>query len=31
MPQQRIRPFREVGDSVPYFSIVVIHGNGRRP
>lgn len=31
MPQQRIRPFHEVGDSVPYFSIVVIHGNGRRP
>lgn len=31
MPQERIRPFREVGDSVPYFSILVIHGNGRRP
>ena len=31
MPQQRIRPLREVDDSVPYFSIVVIHGNGRRP
>lgn len=31
MPQESIRPFREVGESVPYFSIVVIHGNGRRP
>lgn len=31
MPQERIRPLREVGDSVPYFSILLIHGNGRRP
>jgi precorrin-2/cobalt-factor-2 C20-methyltransferase len=31
MPQERIRPLREVGDNVPYFSIVLIHGNGRRP
>ncbi|MGR2737760.1 precorrin-2 C(20)-methyltransferase [Billgrantia sp. Q4P2] len=31
MPQQRILPLHEVGDSVPYFSILLIHGNGRRP
>ncbi|PXX99649.1 precorrin-2 C(20)-methyltransferase [Halomonas sp. LBP4] len=31
MPQERILPFREAGDSVPYFSILVIHGHGRRP
>ncbi|WP_043526991.1 precorrin-2 C(20)-methyltransferase [Litchfieldella xinjiangensis] len=31
MPKERVLPFREVGDSVPYFSILLIHGNGRRP
>ncbi|GHC28681.1 precorrin-2 C(20)-methyltransferase [Aidingimonas halophila] len=31
MPEERIRPFNEAVDSVPYFSILVIHGNGRRP
>ncbi|AQU82793.1 MULTISPECIES: precorrin-2 C(20)-methyltransferase [unclassified Halomonas] len=31
MTQQRVLPLREVGESVPYFSIVLIHGNGRRP
>jgi precorrin-2/cobalt-factor-2 C20-methyltransferase len=31
MNQQRVLPLSEVGDSVPYFSIVLIHGNGRRP
>ncbi|QTF91569.1 precorrin-2 C(20)-methyltransferase [Halomonas sp. BM-2019] len=31
MPQERVVPFREAGDGVPYFSILVIHGNGRRP
>ncbi|WP_148252302.1 precorrin-2 C(20)-methyltransferase [Aidingimonas lacisalsi] len=31
MPQERVRPFSDAGDSVPYFSILVIHGNGRRP
>ncbi|MCH4561551.1 precorrin-2 C(20)-methyltransferase [Halomonas sp. EGI 63088] len=31
MPQERILPFSEAGDSVPYFSILVIHGHGRRP
>ncbi|APX92640.1 precorrin-2 C(20)-methyltransferase [Halomonas sp. 1513] len=31
MSQQRILPLRDVGDSVPYFSILLIHGNGRRP
>ncbi|WAM56955.1 precorrin-2 C(20)-methyltransferase [Vreelandella venusta] len=31
MTQQRVLPLSEVGESVPYFSIVLIHGNGRRP
>ncbi|NVK41072.1 MAG: precorrin-2 C(20)-methyltransferase [Oceanospirillaceae bacterium] len=31
MAQQRVMPLREAGDSAPYFSILVIHGNGRRP
>jgi precorrin-2/cobalt-factor-2 C20-methyltransferase len=31
MPQQRVMPLREAGDSAPYFSILLIHGNGRRP
>ncbi|WP_168013368.1 precorrin-2 C(20)-methyltransferase [Halomonas salinarum] len=31
MEQQRVVPLAEVGKRVPYFSILVIHGNGRRP
>lgn len=31
MTNQRVIPFSEVEESVPYFSIVLIHGNGRRP
>ena len=31
MGRQRVVPLAEVGESVPYFSILVIHGNGRRP
>ncbi len=31
MPQERVVPLRDAGDSVPYFSILLIHGNGRRP
>ncbi|MDN3520051.1 precorrin-2 C(20)-methyltransferase [Halomonas ramblicola] len=31
MPQERVVPFRDAGDSVPYFSLLVIHGQGRRP
>lgn len=32
MPQQRVRPLREVADErVPYFSIIIVHGQGRRP
>ncbi|WP_434985297.1 precorrin-2 C(20)-methyltransferase [Vreelandella zhaodongensis] len=31
MTQQRVLPLSEVVESVPYFSIVLIHGNGRRP
>ncbi|MCE7519018.1 precorrin-2 C(20)-methyltransferase [Vreelandella titanicae] len=31
MTQQRVLPLADVGESVPYFSIVLIHGHGRRP
>ncbi|MGR3803321.1 MAG: precorrin-2 C(20)-methyltransferase [Marinibacterium profundimaris] len=32
MPQQTVRKLAEVGDGVtPYFSIVIVHGQGRRP
>lgn len=31
MAEERVVPFREAGDMVPYFSILLIHGNGRRP
>ena len=31
MTQQRVLPLADVGESVPYFSIVLIHGNGRCP
>jgi precorrin-2/cobalt-factor-2 C20-methyltransferase len=31
MPEQRLRPLSEVTGDVPYFSIVLIHGQGRRP
>lgn len=33
MPEQRVRRLAEVGvgDAVPYFSILLIHGQGRRP
>ncbi|MBR9903537.1 MAG: precorrin-2 C(20)-methyltransferase, partial [Gammaproteobacteria bacterium] len=31
MSQQRVLPLADVGESVPYFSIVLIHGHGRRP
>lgn len=32
MADQRVRPLREVtGDAVPYFSILLVHGQGRRP
>lgn len=31
MPEQRVMPLREAGDTAPYFSILLIHGNGRRP
>jgi precorrin-2/cobalt-factor-2 C20-methyltransferase len=30
MPEQRVMPLAEA-DTAPYFSIVVIHGQGRRP
>ncbi|MCK7545864.1 precorrin-2 C(20)-methyltransferase [Marinobacter bryozoorum] len=31
MNQERVVPFRKAGDAAPYFSILLIHGNGRRP
>jgi len=32
MAEERVMPMAEVGDrAVPYFSIVVVHGQGRRP
>ena len=31
MPEERLRPLSEVTGDVPYFSIVLIHGQGRRP
>jgi precorrin-2/cobalt-factor-2 C20-methyltransferase len=31
MPDQRVHRLAEVPERVPYFSIVVVHGRGRRP
>jgi precorrin-2/cobalt-factor-2 C20-methyltransferase len=32
MAEERVMPLSEVGDrAVPYFSIVIVHGQGRRP
>ncbi|MFG6178289.1 precorrin-2 C(20)-methyltransferase [Halomonas sp. THAF12] len=31
MGRQRVVPLRDAGERVPYFSILVIHGHGRRP
>ncbi|MEQ5833851.1 precorrin-2 C(20)-methyltransferase [Marinobacter sp. NFXS9] len=31
MSRERVIPFSEAGDTAPYFSILLIHGNGRRP
>ncbi len=31
MPQERVMPLFEAPEQVPYFSIVVVHGQGRRP
>ena len=32
MDQQSVRPLAEAGDGVtPYFSIIIVHGQGRRP
>ena len=31
MPAERVRRLVDVGDDVPYFSIAIIHGKGRRP
>lgn len=31
MAEERVLPLAEVGDVAPYFSILLIHGRGRRP
>jgi precorrin-2/cobalt-factor-2 C20-methyltransferase len=31
MPEQRVTPLAEAVDDAPYFSILLIHGRGRRP
>lgn len=31
MPDERVLPLSEVTGEVPYFAIVVVHGQGRRP
>jgi precorrin-2/cobalt-factor-2 C20-methyltransferase len=31
MPEERVMPFADAPEKLPYFSIVVIHGQGRRP
>jgi precorrin-2/cobalt-factor-2 C20-methyltransferase len=31
MPEQRVTPLAEAADDAPYFSILLIHGRGRRP
>lgn len=31
MPEERVARLSQVDGAVPYFSIVVVHGNGRRP
>lgn len=31
MPEQRVTRLMEAGETAPYFAILLIHGNGRRP
>lgn len=31
MPEERVIPFSQAPEKLPYFSIVLIHGQGRRP
>ncbi len=31
MPQERVVPLAEAGETAPYFSVVLVHGQGRRP
>jgi precorrin-2/cobalt-factor-2 C20-methyltransferase len=31
MPEQRVVPLAEAGTTAPYFAIVLVHGQGRRP
>jgi precorrin-2/cobalt-factor-2 C20-methyltransferase len=31
MPGQKVQRLVDAGESVPYFSIAVVHGQGRRP
>ena len=31
MPEERVTRLRDASDATPYFSILLIHGQGRRP
>jgi len=31
MPEERVMPFSQAPEKLPYFAIVLIHGQGRRP
>jgi len=31
LPEERVLPLAEAGEAAPYFSIVLVHGRGRRP
>jgi precorrin-2/cobalt-factor-2 C20-methyltransferase len=31
MPEERVTPLAEAGETAPYFAILLIHGQGRRP
>ena len=31
MPDQKVMRLIDAGDATPYFAIVVVHGQGRRP
>ncbi|MBM3611371.1 MAG: precorrin-2 C(20)-methyltransferase [Alphaproteobacteria bacterium] len=31
LPEERVLPLAEAGETAPYFSIVLVHGQGRRP
>ncbi len=31
LPEERVLPLADAGETAPYFSIVLVHGQGRRP